>query len=102
LPILGKKVKILKEVVDKLTIFKAIQDVRDYTSRKYKACLLPDMTGSTVTKLTFAGFLVTNIEAIYNAEQTEGFEATKHAHKVIATSLKAKSLTRPRKSCTGF
>jgi hypothetical protein len=50
LPILGKEVEIEKEVVDKLTIFKAIQDKCGYTSRKYKAYLLPDMTGFVVTE----------------------------------------------------
>jgi hypothetical protein len=77
-----------KEVVDALTIYKPLYDVRDYKAKKVKASLLADGTGITVTEPTVPFYFIQNAGQIYDLEGAKACESTARTHAIAATGIK--------------
>jgi hypothetical protein len=93
LPIMGTNIKVGddKSVVDALTIYMPVFSRRDVIKKKYKASLLPDGSGISVTVPTISQALLDQVNEIHSLEDAAECEQTKLQHNVKATFIKARA-----------
>jgi hypothetical protein len=81
----GNDIKIGKELIDAITIYKPLYDMRD--RKKTKAVLHEDGGGITITEPSVASFLIKEVAAIHNLEGNDNCVPTEQAHKITATGI---------------
>jgi hypothetical protein len=76
------------EVVDALTLYCPIVDIRDYKKKKYSASLLPDGSGIRLMVPTSPRFLFDHVSEIHALEKEDECEKTKLRHAVASKDIK--------------
>jgi hypothetical protein len=75
------------EVVDILTIYKAVFDFRDAEKNKYSAKLLPDGSGIEMFEPVRSHHFLHNVDAIHDIEGTKKCIATQLTHQIQSTEI---------------
>jgi hypothetical protein len=98
----GYKIVNGKEVIDFLTIYKPLFDVRDANESKIKASLLSDGTGITITEPTLPTYFFTEVKEMHDLEGDDLCVPLFRAHAVAATGIKMRDSGRLIQSTLRF
>jgi hypothetical protein len=92
-PVVARDIDSKSELIDKLTLYLPILDIRDYKDHKYKAGLLGDFSGVVVKMPSVPNFLFGDVAQMHNLEAVSNLcVPTQKAHKVHGYAINANEL----------
>jgi hypothetical protein len=86
----GNDIKIGSELIDAITIYKPLFDMRD--RKKTKAVLHEDGGGITITEPSVASFLIKEVAELHMLEEPTNCVPTEQAHKIAATDIQTREI----------
>jgi hypothetical protein len=99
---LGPNVKNGGEILNTISIYLPVLDVRDYHNKKYKAVLLSDRTGIRVTIPTLPQYQVDHVEEIHALEGSGACESTLLMHTAQAKAIKKRTIRQTKHLILSF